>query len=190
MRTLQDSLASQAPTLGDLKALPLEVKSSFLLGKLAKIDANRTRPLRREELAGVEDSFELSSEYPPGESQAIREHLLEAPWTHLVEQGFLIPLEDPGVFLVSEKAISSLIHSEAPPSPSLNTAQPSAGELRPPRAFVSYAWESPSHIDWVRKLAEKLQGQGESKSFSTNGISFPVPTASISWSRALPPATL
>lgn len=158
MRTLQDSLAAQAPTLADLKALPLEVKSSFLLGKLAKIDANRARLLRREELAGVEDSFELSSEYPPEESQAVREHLIAAPWTRLVEQGFLIPLQDPGVFLVSEKGISSLIHAEAPLSP--DTAQPTPGERRPPRAFVSYAWESPSHIEWVRKLAERLQGQG------------------------------
>jgi formylglycine-generating enzyme required for sulfatase activity len=159
MQTVQDSLAAQAPSLADLQALPLEVKSRFLLGKLAKMDANRTRPLRREELGGLEDPFEMSSGYPTAESQAIRLHLLGAPWNHLIEHGLLTPLNEPGVFIVSEKAISSLIHAEAP-SPGLNLGQPSRGGCRPPRAFVSYAWESPAHIAWVRKFAEKLQGQG------------------------------
>jgi len=30
---------------------------------------------------------------------------------------------------------------------------------RPPRAFLSYAWESPSHTNWVINLAERLQGK-------------------------------
>lgn len=30
---------------------------------------------------------------------------------------------------------------------------------RPPRAFLSYAWESDSHTKWVIRLAERLQGE-------------------------------
>jgi len=32
-------------------------------------------------------------------------------------------------------------------------------EGRPPRAFLSYAWESDSHTKWVMNLAERLQGE-------------------------------
>ena len=41
----------------------------------------------------------------------------------------------------------------APPRP----ADKSKG--RPPRAFLSYAWESPPHTNWVINLAERLQGE-------------------------------
>jgi hypothetical protein len=37
------------------------------------------------------------------------------------------------------------------------TADESKG--RPPRAFLSYAWESRSHTNWVISLAERLQGK-------------------------------
>ena len=29
-----------------------------------------------------------------------------------------------------------------------------------PRCFISYSWDSDSHKDWVRKLAEHLQSSG------------------------------
>src|SRR5208337_1899491 len=35
---------------------------------------------------------------------------------------------------------------------------PDKSRGRPPRAFLSYAWESPSHTNWVINLAERLQG--------------------------------
>jgi hypothetical protein len=160
MQLALQSLTELAPTLADLKGLPLEIKSRFLLNKLAQIDSNLRRSLTREELIVPGDPYDLSLGYAAEEKQDIREHLLAEPWRNLIDQGFLSGESDRGMFTVSEKGISSLIHAEAPVPGNSEKLDQSPADNPAPRVFVSYAWESASHIAWIRQLAERLQGTG------------------------------
>jgi hypothetical protein len=103
-----------------------------------------------------EDGYGLGMGLSPAESMPIRQYLLGAPWTRLVNAGFLVDPSGSGFFSVSDEGMAAIASAEA--------ARTSMGRTirNPdiPTAFISYSWESPEHREWVLRLAEKLRAQG------------------------------
>lgn len=92
-----------APTLEALKKLPLETKSRLLLARLFKIGAHDTSALKKHNLMMVGDPYQLAYGYGPVENYAVRQHLLGAPWTRLVNEGYLADYGGQGFFTVTDE---------------------------------------------------------------------------------------
>jgi TIR domain len=104
------------------------------------------------------DPYGLARGFPDADKQGAKEHLLGAPWTRLVNEGYLIDLNGQGFHKVSVEGHDFLEQN----------AEPETGVILPlstlaiagaPRAFISYAWEGDEHQTWVTTLAERLQGE-------------------------------
>lgn len=158
MKIDPNSLSEVAGTLAVLKKLPMEQKCRLLLARLAKIGQSDSA-LNKHNLMLVGDPYGLASGYPDEEKMAVREHLLGSPWTKLVNEGFLVDLSGQGFHKISEEGTEYLEHDEMtmpPPTTSTATQVDSSGV---PRAFLSYSWDGPEHREWVRRFAERLQGE-------------------------------
>ena len=158
MKIGANSLSEAAGTLAALKKLPMEQKCRLLLARLAKIGQNDSA-LNKHNLMLVGDPYGLASGYPDVEKTAVREHLLGSPWTKLVNEGFLVDLSGQGFHKLSAEGKEYLEHDEMTmPTPTASTStQVASSEV--PRAFLSYSWEGPEHREWVRRFAERLQGE-------------------------------
>lgn len=153
-----DRLSETAPTLADLKKLPIEEKCRFLLARLARIGRD-INALSKHNLMMPGDPFSLAYGYPDAEKTSVREHLLGAPWTRLVNEGYLVDLHGQGFYKVTEEGKEYIDREELPARPSPDTAGVSPEAPGVPRAFLSYSWDSPEHTQWVTKLAERLHGE-------------------------------
>ena len=60
------------------------------------------------------DPFNLTQGYPVTEKQQVKEHLLGAPWTRLVNEGYLVDLNGQGFHKVSPKDTTTSINSQTP----------------------------------------------------------------------------
>ncbi len=155
-----------APTLEALKKLPIETKSWVLLARLFKIGAHDTSALNKHNLMMVGDPYQLAYGYGPGENHAVRQHLLGAPWTRLVNEGYLADYGGQGFFTVTDEGRESL---ETDPSSAPGAAAAASAATVParipvrtpgiPRALLSHSWDSDEHKDWVLALAVRLQGE-------------------------------
>jgi hypothetical protein len=157
MKVDPNSLCGVAPTLADLKKLPIEQKSRLLLARLAKIGQHDSA-LNKHNLMMPGDPYGLADGYPDAEKVPVREHLIGAPWTRLVNEGYLVDLTGQGFYKVTAEGKEYLAQEELPAYPS------TSGRVRKsatgaPRAFLSYSWDGIEHREWVMKLAERLQGQ-------------------------------
>jgi hypothetical protein len=151
------TLSEAAPTLADLKKLPMEHKCRLLLGRLAKIGKHDSA-LNKHNLMMPGDPYALAYGYPDAEKAPIREHLLGAPWTRLVNEGYLVDFTGQGFYKITEEGKEYLTQEELPvPSPtSAKMPKPATGA---PRAFLSYSWDGRDHQRWTAKFAERLQGE-------------------------------
>jgi hypothetical protein len=146
------SLSDVAPTLADLKRIPLEQKCRLLLARLARIGQNDSA-LNKHNLMMRGDPFALAHGYSEAEKTAVREHLLGAPWTRLVNEGYLADFLGQGFFKVTEEGKEYLAQGEALPAYSLSPAQKPKSTAGVPRALLSYSWEGREHRDWVLECA-------------------------------------
>jgi hypothetical protein len=89
-------------------------------------------------------------------ARPVREHLLGAPWTRLVNEGYLVDLTGQGFYKVTEEGMEYLAQEEEGPTSFTSAKLP--GSTGAPRAFLSYSWDSLDHQQWVAKFAERLQG--------------------------------
>jgi TIR domain len=154
-----ESLSEVAPTLVQLKKLPLEQKCRLLLARLAKISRHDSSALNKHNLMLPGDPYGLAYGYPETETAAVKEHLLGTPWTKLVNEGFLVDLFGQGFHKVSEEGQEYLDQEKLPTIPSTTPAKLSKSKSGAPRAFLSYSWEGAKPKQWVVKFAERLQGE-------------------------------
>jgi TIR domain len=152
-RTLSDI----APTLADLKKFPMEQKCRLLLARLAKIGEHDSA-LNKHNLMMPGDPYALAYGYPDAEKTPVREHLLGAPWTRLVNEGYLVDLTGQGFYKVTQEGKEYLAQEELP-APSPTSPKIPTATTGVPRAFLSYSWDGRDHQLWVTKFAERLQGE-------------------------------
>jgi hypothetical protein len=157
-----NALSEAAPTLELLKKLPIDLKSRFLLARFEKLWRHDSSALNKHNLMMVGDPWGLAYGYPDEEKEAVREHLLNIPWTKLVNEGYLVDLNDRGFYRVSEEGLEYLKQDDSPiPSPALAKTPiklpPRIQDV--PRAFVSYSWDDEAHKAWVLEFATRLQGE-------------------------------
>jgi hypothetical protein len=155
MKVTAKTLSDVAPTLTDVKKLPIEQKCRLLLARLAEIGLHDSA-LNKHNLMMRGDPYELAYGYPDAEKTPVREHLLGAPWTKLVNEGYLADLTGQGFHKVTEEGMEYLAEEEAPTSSTSAKIPESTGA---PRAFLSYSWDSQDHQLWVTQLAGRLRGE-------------------------------
>jgi hypothetical protein len=148
-----NALSEAAPSLELLKKLPVNLKCRFLLARLEKLGRHDSSALNKHNLMMVGDPWGLAHGYPDEEKNAVREHLLNIPWTKLVNEGYLVDLNGQGFYKVSEEGLEYLKRDNAPiPSPVIAKTPinlpPRIEDV--PRAFVSYSWDDEAHKAWVK----------------------------------------
>jgi len=147
-----------ASTLAELRKLPVDQKDRLFLAKLARMSRHDGSVLNKHNLMLPGDPYGLAHGYPDGEKQGVKEHLLGAPWTRLVNEGYLVDLNGQGFHKVSMEGHEFLTQSAEPVIVATPPVAPPA-VAGAPRAFISYAWEGDDHQAWVTTLAERLQGE-------------------------------
>ncbi|HYL11744.1 MAG TPA: SEFIR domain-containing protein [Terriglobales bacterium] len=163
MKANPNTLSEIAPTLADLKKLAMEQKCRLLLARLAKIGEHDSA-LNKHNLMLPGDPYGLAYGYRDAEKGPVREHLLGAPWTKLVNEGYLVDLTGQGFYKVTEEGKEYLADQELPAQSSPASTNPASTKTPmsttgAPRAFLSYSWEGQEHQQWVTKFAERLRGE-------------------------------
>jgi hypothetical protein len=109
------------------------------------------------------DPYGMAWLYSESERREVIEHLLAAPWTHLVNNGYLADFSGHGFYKVTTEGHEYLQQEATPhatPTPSNISVTMPARIEGTPRVFLSYSWEGDDHKAWVRALAEQLQTDG------------------------------
>jgi hypothetical protein len=144
-----------APTLAELRKLPADQKDRVLLSKLARMSRHNTSVLNEHNLMLPGDPYGLAQGFPDAEKHGVKEHLLGAPWTRLVNEGHLVDLTGQGFHKVSVEGHEYLAEPEKPVTASVTPV--AVGAV--PRAFISYSWDGVDHQAWVAEFAHRLQGE-------------------------------
>jgi hypothetical protein len=110
------TIAEAAPSLADLKKLPLARQSFFLLSRLAVIfpQVRSTGGLHKGNLLLPNDPYGLAAGYAGAENLDVRRHLLGAPWTALVNLGYIVDPAGSGFYSLSDEGHQALKDAEAP----------------------------------------------------------------------------
>jgi hypothetical protein len=158
MKVNPNTLSDVAPTLADVKKLSIEQKCRLLLARLASIGQNPTA-LNKHNLMMSGDPYALAYGYPAAENMPVREHLMGAPWSRLVSEGYLVDLTGQGFYKVTEEGREYLDHAELPAHSAPTPGRAPNSTAGAPRAFLSYSWEASEHQQWVTEFAQRLQGE-------------------------------
>ena len=105
-------MAAEAPTLKDLKALPLPKQAQLLLRRLATQYPTSDSTVGRMNLDMQVYASDLASGYPPNEVVAVKDLLLGAPWKRLESEG-LIRDNGSGFFHVTAEGFEAVKKAEA-----------------------------------------------------------------------------
>ena len=157
MKVNSKTLSDIAPSLADLKRLQIEQKCRFLLARLATIGEHDSA-LNKHNLMMPGDPYALAYGYSNAEKTPVREHLLGAAWTRLVNEGYLVDLVGQGFYKVTQEGKEYLAQGELS-DPSPTSVKMSKATNAAPRTFLSYSWDGREHQEWVTKFAERLQGE-------------------------------
>ena len=104
------TITEVAPTLADLKKLSLEQQSLLLLARFETIwpQTRSAGGLNKHNLLMQGDPYGLGAGYDSGENLAVRRYLLGAPWTELVNRGYLVDPAGHGFYEVSDEGQEAL----------------------------------------------------------------------------------
>ncbi len=140
-RTEPFTIASVAKNLAELKALPVSDQAKLLLRMLIRIEPQirSSGGFNKHNLLLPGDPWGLAAGFSASENEALRMHLLGAPWTQLVNDGSLVDPRGSGFFLISEEGQST--STEAGAQKNDMTVEPDGV----PTAFISYSWETEDH---------------------------------------------
>ena len=164
-------MSEVAPTLADLKKLPVEQKCRLLLARLAQIGQSGMNALHKHNLMLPGDPYALAYGYPDAEKTPVREHLLGAPWTRLESEGYLVDLHGKGFYKLTEEG-EEYLDREEPPAPQSSTPTRVSNDDLPLtsdsqvsgsgswKVFISYSWDSEEHKAWVLAFANRLRDDG------------------------------
>ncbi len=152
------TIASVAPTQAALKTLPMQEQAMLLLRRLVYLRpqlGGDTFSKYNLSLAG--DPYGIAMGLSDAERAPVLRHLLGAPWSWLVNQGYLL---DPGNgwFFITEEGLAAA--EDAANSKARATPLPQAIADGRPTVFVSYSYDSEEHKEWVLQLAARLKEKG------------------------------
>ncbi len=155
------TIGSVAKTLAELKAFRPADQAMFLLRRLVYLypQVKRSGGFNKHNILLPGDSCGLAQGFSDAEKMRVLEHLLGAPWTRLVNDGYLVDPRGSGFFSVSEEGTAAA-EEAATPKPA---AMADTSTLRldgVPRVFISYSWDGNAHRDWVIHLATRLRQDG------------------------------
>lgn len=151
----------RAPTLEELKRLHPETKSRLLLARLARIGAMDSNALSKHNLMLPQDPYQLAYSYSATENDAVRQHLLGAPWTRLVNSGFLADYRGQGFFSITDEGKEYLETEESNAVPSNEETHLAAFGHRARKAFdlkVGNLYQV--SIQTVHDLKDQYQNEG------------------------------
>jgi hypothetical protein len=152
------TIGSVIHSLAELKVLATPEQDMLLLRRLVFIYPHMasTGGLHKGNLLLPGDSYGLGTGLPDNENMPIRQYMLGAPWTRLVNAGFITDPAGSGFFAPTDEGKAAVaLAAEGKLTPS---GKPGSTDV--PTAFISYSWDGPEHKEWVLRLAERLRGNG------------------------------
>jgi len=162
------TIASIAPTLAVLKALPMRQQAMLLLRRLVQIypTVRNADKFKKQHILLPKDNWQIALGYPDSENMPVRQHLMGGPWNRLVVDGYLVDPGGQGFHDISPEGFAAA-EAAAKPKPAPVPQQPPQPEKiaefeEPgrPVVFVSYSWDTPEHEKWVLDLATRLHEHG------------------------------
>jgi rod shape-determining protein MreB and related proteins len=162
------TIASVAPTLAVLRALPLEEQALLLLRRLVQIypTVRNVDKFKKSNILLPNDNYQIAMGYSASENMPVRQHLLGGPWNRLVVHGYLVDPGDQGFHDITPEGFAAAEEAAMPKQAASPPPATRSGKLvdfeHPDRpvAFMSYSWETEEHKKWVLALAERLYGNG------------------------------
>ncbi len=161
------TIASVAPTLAALKALPMQQQAMLLLRRLVQIypTVRNSDKFHKGNILLPKDNWQIAVGYPDSENMAVRQHLLGGPWNRLVVDGYLMDPQGQGFHDISLEGFAAAEEAAKPKQTvPAQTTQPERmiqfEDPDRPIAFMSYSWETKEHEDSVLALATRLVSEG------------------------------
>ena len=113
-KTTSTALADTAPTLRDLKSLPLERQATLLLARLAVLysQVRSSGGLHKGNFLLPDDPYGLALGYSHAENDEVRRHLLGVPWMILVNRGYIVDPAGNGFYSLSDEGYEALKNPE------------------------------------------------------------------------------
>lgn len=159
-------IASVAPTLAVLKALPMQEQMMLLLRRMVVlIPQMGSSGFSKHNLSMPGDQYGLARGFSDTERTAVVAHLLGAPWKRLEIDGYIADPSGSGWFTVTEEGVAAAkealqVKPPTPPQPSGPGKVVEFEHPDRPVAFMSYSWETEEHKTWVLALATRLISEG------------------------------
>src|SRR5438094_1085393 len=118
---IKRTFAEAAPTLADLKKLPLTDQSLLLLERLSVLylQMKSGGGLHKGNLLLPNDPYQLAIGYTGQENLEVRRHFLGVPWTTLVNKGYLVDPAGTGFYSVSDEGYEVLKHPNSFTTPDI-----------------------------------------------------------------------
>ena len=164
------SLADTAPNLHELKSLSLERQSKLLLARLAVVypQVQSAGGLHKGNFLLANDPFGLALGYSQAENEKVRRHLLGAPWTILVNRGYIVDPAGNGFYSVSDEGYEALKNPESSPIRE-ESAKAAQGTLRTAIVF-NVLIASPADVSEERDAVTAAIHAWNASNYSTTGI--------------------
>ena len=152
------TIGSVVRSLAELKALPPAQQDMLLLRRLVHIYPHMagTGGLHKGNLLLPGDGYGLGTDIPANEKMPMLQYLLGAPWTRLVNAGFLADPTGSGFYAPTDEGSAAAVAAGTGSAGAVTQSNNSDV----PTAFMSYSWDSPEHKTWVLRLAERLRKDG------------------------------
>lgn len=172
-KTASGVLAEAAPTLRDLKQLSPERQARLLLARLAVLDVQMRNVggLHKGNFLLPNDPYGLAAGYSQAENAEVRRHFLSAPWTNLVNQGYIVDPAGSGFYSVSDEGYEALNNPEIPPFSSRHAPQAKTrhGAFRTAIVF-NVLIASPSDVSDERDIVTTVIHAWNAANYPTTGI--------------------
>src|SRR5271165_6883357 len=103
------TIASVAPSLAALKALPMQEQAMLLLRRLVQIypTVRNTDKFNKRNILLPNDNWQIAMDFPATENMAVRRHLLGGPWNQLVVDGYLLDPDGQGFHDISPEGFAA-----------------------------------------------------------------------------------
>jgi len=169
-KATSSALADIAPTLRDLKNLPLERQARLLLARLAVIypQMRTSGGIHKGNLLLPNDPYGLAVGYSHAENEEVRRHQLGTPWTRLVNRGYIVDPAGNGFYSVSDEGYEALNNPERSSIHDV-AAKGSHGALRTAIVF-NVLIASPSDVSEERDVVTAAIYAWNAANYSATGI--------------------
>ena len=167
---VSSALAEVAPTLRDLKRLSIERQARLLLARLAVLypQVRSSGGLHKGNFSLPDDPYGLATGYSHAENAEVRRHLLGAPWTNLVNWGYIVDPTGSGFYSVSDEGYETLKSPESSPKSHVSE-KASHGAFRTAIVF-NVLIASPSDVSEERDVVTTAIHAWNAANYFTTGI--------------------